>query len=299
MADADGATESKNFYLDTPARNEAFFLKGSGALDWGMQNRLARIFNPASGRTVMLAIDHGYFQGPTTGLERVDVNIVPLIPYCNALMLTRGILRSIIPSSFSHGVVLRASGGPSILKELSNEQLAIDVEDAARLNVAAMAVQVYIGGEYETQTIHNLTRLVDAGLRYGIPTLGVTAVGKNMTRDARYISLACRIIAELGAQVVKTYFVSEGFETVTASCPVPVVMAGGKKLPELDALRMASAAVQQGASGVDMGRNIFQSDAPAAMIQAVGKVVHEGMKPEQAYDFFQTLKHEKKEVYAR
>ena len=299
MADVDGSSESKNFYLDTPAKNEAFFLKGSGALDWGMQNRLARIFNPTSGRTVMLAIDHGYFQGPTTGLERVDVNIVPLIPYCNALMLTRGILRSIIPPSFTHGVVLRASGGPSILKELSNEQLAINVEDAARLNVAAMAVQVYIGGEFETQTVHNLTRLVDAGLRYGIPTLGVTAVGKNMTRDARYISLACRIIAELGAHVVKTYFVAEGFETVTASCPVPVVMAGGKKLPELEALRMASAAVQQGAAGVDMGRNIFQSDAPAAMIQAVGKVVHEGMKPEHAYDFFQTLKHDKKEVYAR
>ena len=299
MADVDGATESKNFHLDTPARNEPFFLKGSGALDWGMQNRLARIFNPASSRTVMLAIDHGYFQGPTTGLERVDVNIVPLLPYCNALMLTRGILRSIIPASFNHGVVLRASGGPSILKELSNEQLAIDVEDAARLNVAAMAVQVYIGGEFETQTVHNLTRLVDAGLRYGIPTLGVTAVGKNMTRDARYISLACRIIAELGAHFVKTYFIPEGFETVTASCPVPVVMAGGKKLPELDALRMASAAVQQGAAGVDMGRNIFQSYAPTAMIQAVGKVVHEGMKPEHAYDFYQTLKREKKEVYAR
>jgi putative autoinducer-2 (AI-2) aldolase len=195
--------------------------------------------------------------------------------------------------------VLRASGGPSILKELSNEQLAIDVEDAARLNVAAMAVQVYIGGEYETQTVHNLTRLVDAGLRYGIPTLGVTAVGKDMARDAKYLRLACRICAELGAHFVKTYFVAEGFETVTASCPVPVVMAGGKKLPELEALRMASAAVQQGAAGVDMGRNIFQSDAPAAMIQAVGKVVHEGMKPEHAYDFFQTLKHEKKEVYAR
>jgi len=291
--------ERKDFHLDVPARNEAFFLKGSGALDWGMQNRLARIFNPASSRTVMLAIDHGYFQGPTTGLERVDVNIVPLLPYCNALMLTRGILRSIIPSSFTHGVVLRASGGPSILKELSNEQIAIDVEDAARLNVAAMAVQVYIGGEFETQTVHNLTRLVDAGLRYGIPTLGVTAVGKNMTRDAKYLRLACRICAELGAHFVKTYFVAEGFETVTASCPVPLVMAGGKKLPELDALRMASDAVQQGAAGVDMGRNIFQSDAPTAMIQAVGKVVHERMKPEHAYDLYQTLKHEKKEVYAK
>ncbi len=290
--------DQKDFHLDVPAKNVPFFLKGSGALDWGMQNRLARIFNPESGRTVMLAIDHGYFQGPTTGLERVDVNILPLIPYCNALMLTRGILRSIVPAAFPHGVVLRASGGPSILKELSNEQLAIDMEDAARLNVSAVAVQVYVGAEFETQTIHNMTRLVDAGLRYGIPTLGVTAVGKNMTRDAKYFRLACRICAELGAHFVKTYYVSEGFETVTASCPVPIVMAGGKKLPELDALTMANRAVSEGAAGVDMGRNIFQSDAPTAMIQAVRKVVHEGMKPEHALDFYETLKHEKKEAYA-
>ncbi len=291
--------EQKDFHLDVPVKNVPFFLKGSGALDWGMQNRLARIFSPASGRTVMLAIDHGYFQGPTTGLERVDVTILPLLPYCNALMLTRGILRSIVPAAFTHGVVLRASGGPSILKELSNEQLAIDMEDAARLNVSAVAVQVYVGAEFETQTIHNLTRLVDAGLRYGIPTLGVTAVGKAMTRDAKYFRLACRICAELGAHFVKTYYVPEGFETVTASCPVPIVMAGGKKLPELDALIMAYRAISEGAAGVDMGRNIFQSDAPTAMIQAVGKVVHEGMKPQDALELYETLKHEKKEVYAR
>jgi putative autoinducer-2 (AI-2) aldolase len=294
MADLEGTHESKEFHLDIPARNEAFFLKGSGALDWGMQNRLARIFRPASGRTVMLAIDHGYFQGPTTGLERVDVNILPLIPYANALMLTRGILRTTIPSSYGNGVVLRVSGGPSILKELSNEQIAVDIEDAARLNVAAMAVQVFIGGEFETQSVHNLTRLVDRGLRYGIPTLGVTAVGKTLTRDAKYLRLACRICAELGAQVVKTYYVPGGFETVTASCPVPIVMAGGKRIAELDALKMAYNAVQQGAGGVDMGRNIFQSEAPVAMIQAVAKVVHEMMKPEQAYDFYQTLKNETK-----
>lgn len=296
MADLDGTQETKEFYVDVPQRNEAFFLKGAGALDWGMQNRLARIFNPQSGRTVMLAIDHGYFQGPTTGLERVDVNIVPLVPFADALMLTRGVLRSVIPSVSRNGIVLRASGGPSILKELSNEQIALDMEDAARLNACAVAVQVFVGGEYETQSIHNMTRLVDAGLRYGIATLGVTAVGKNLTRDAKYLRLACRISAELGAQVVKTYFCPEGFETVTASCPVPIVMAGGKKLPELDALKMAFNAVQQGAAGVDMGRNIFQSEAPAAMIQAVGKVVHEGLKPDDAYDFFQTLKHEKKEA---
>ncbi len=294
MADTDRTPqeEQKDFHLDVPAKNIPFFLKGSGALDWGMQNRLARIFSPDSGRTVMLAIDHGYFQGPTTGLERVDVNILPLLPYCNALMLTRGILRSIVPAAFTHGVVLRASGGPSILKELSNELIAVDIEDAVRLNVAALAVQVFIGGEFETQSVHNMTRLVDLGNRYGIPILGVTAVGKNMTRDARYFRLACRICAELGAHFVKTYYVPDGFETVAASCPVPVVMAGGKKLPELEALDMAYKAVSEGAAGVDMGRNIFQSVAPAAMIQAVRKVVHEKAKPKEAFDIYQALKNE-------
>ena len=290
MADRDDMSDAKNFHLDIPAKAEPFFLKGSNALDWGMQNRLARIFHPLSGRTVMLAIDHGYFQGPTTGLERVDVNIVPLLPFADALMLTRGMLRSSIPSSAPRGTVLRASGGPSVLKELSNEQIAVDVEDAIRLNVSALAVQVFIGGEFETQSINNLTRLVDAGNRYGIPVLGVTAVGKNMTRDARYFRLACRICAELGAHFVKTYYVAEGFETVTASCPVPIVMAGGKKLPELEALTMAYNAVQEGAAGVDMGRNIFQSDAPEAMIQAVRKVVHENMKPDEALEIYKELK---------
>jgi putative autoinducer-2 (AI-2) aldolase len=294
MPDIDSVKESKNYYLDIPARNEPFFLKGSGALDWGMQNRLSRVFRAGSGRTVMLAVDHGYFQGPTSGLERVDVNIVPIAPYADALMLTRGMLRSTIPPTFDRGIVMRASGGPSVLKELSNEQLAVDMEDAARMNVAAMAVQLFIGGEYETQSIYNMTRLVDMGYRFGIPVLGVTAVGKNMTRDARYFRLACRMAAELGANFVKTYYIEEDFETVTASCPVPIVMAGGKKLPELEALTMAYKAVSERASGVDMGRNIFQSEAPVAMIQAVNKVVHEFMKPDEAFDLFLTLKNESK-----
>jgi putative autoinducer-2 (AI-2) aldolase len=290
MPEVDSSSEAKEFCTDIPAKSETFFLKGSHALDWGMQNRLARIFCSSSSRTVMLAIDHGYFQGPTTGLERVDINIPPLLPYADALMLTRGVLRTTIPPILSGGVVLRASGGPSILKELSNEQIAVDIEDAIRLNVAAVAVQVFIGGEYETQSVHNMTRLVDIGNRYGIPVLGVTAVGKNMTRDARYFRLACRICAELGAHLVKTYYVSDGFDTVTASCPVPIVMAGGKKLPELEALKMAYNAVQEGAAGVDMGRNIFQSEAPTAMIQAVRKVVHENAKPEEAFEFYSALK---------
>ncbi len=305
MPDEEGTSETKDFHLDIPPRHEPFFLKGSNALDWGIQNRLARVFNPTSGRTVMLAIDHGYFQGPTTGLERVDVDIVPLVPYADALMLTRGILRATIPSSSRNGIVLRASGGPSVLKELSNEQIALDIEDAIRLNASALAVQVFVGGEFETQSLHNMTRLVDMGNRYGIAVLGVTAVGKNLARDAKYLRLACRICAELGAHLVKTYYCSEGFETVTASCPVPIVMAGGRKLPELDALNMAYCAIQEGAAGVDMGRNIFQSEAPAAMIRTVRKVVHEGTKPQHAYDLFQTLKNEKRaqdprrEVFAR
>lgn len=299
MPDVEGSTETKEFCLDIPARNTSFFLKGSNALDWGMQNRLARIFNPESGKTVMLAIDHGYFQGPTSGLERVDLNIVPLVPYADALMLTRGILRTSIPPSSGKGIVLRASGGPSILKELSNEQIAVDIEDALRLNVAALAVQVFIGGEFETQSVHNLTRLVDIGSRFGIPVLGVTAVGKDMKRDAKYFRLACRICAELGAHIVKTYYVPDGFDTITASCPVPIVMAGGKKLPELEALEMAHKAVKEGAAGVDMGRNIFQSDAPAAMIQAVRKVVHENASPAEAFEFFQKLKKEGSKAFAK
>lgn len=290
MADLEGKAETKEFHLNIPARSEPFFVKGANSLGWGMQDRLARIFQPASGRTVMLAIDHGYFQGPTSGLERVDVNIVPLVPYADALMLTRGMLRSTIPAASGKAIVLRASGGPSILRELSNEQVAVDAEDAIRLNASALAVQVYIGAEFETQTVHNLTQLVDLGNRYGIPVLGVTAVGKNMTRDAKYLRLACRICAELGAHFVKTYYVPDGFETVTASCPVPVVMAGGKKIAEADALQLAFDAVSRGAAGVDMGRNIFQSEAPAAMIQAVRKVVHEGVQPGDAYELYQELK---------
>ena len=292
MPDVDEMKEGKKYYTDVPQQTEGFFLKGSNALDWGMKNRLARIFNPKTGRTVMLAVDHGYFQGPTTGLERIDINILPLVPHADTLMLTRGILRSIVPSSVSQSIVLRVSGGTSILKELSNEEIAVDIEDSIRLNVCAMAVQVFIGGEYERQSIINMTKMVDFGTRYGIPTLAVTAVGKDMAKDARYFRLATRICAELGAHYIKTYYVEDGFETVTASCPVPIVMAGGKKLPELDALTMAYRAVQEGASGVDMGRNIFQSESPVAMIQAVKAVVHDNETPAKAFDLYNTLKNE-------
>jgi 3-hydroxy-5-phosphonooxypentane-2,4-dione thiolase len=291
MPEADTGKE-KNFLEDVAVPNQGFFLKGANAYDWGMKNRLARIFRPDTGRTVMLAIDHGYFQGPTSGLERVDLGIVPIAPHADALMLTRGILRSTIPAVHRGGIVMRASGGPSVLKELSDERIAVDLEDALRMNVHALAVQVFIGGERETQSVHNMTRLVDMGYRYGIPVLAVTAVGKDLARDARYLGLATRICAELGAQFVKTYYCADGFEQVTAGCPVPIVMAGGKKLPELDALEMAYRAVQEGALGVDMGRNIFQSHAPAAMLRAVAKVVHEGARPQEAYELFNELAHE-------
>lgn len=288
MADAE-TTAAKDYKVDVPMPNEPFFLRGSNNLDWGMKNRLANIFDATSGRTVMLAFDHGYFLGPTSGLERVDLDIVPLIPYADTLMLTRGILRTTIPPTYTRGIVLRASGGPSILRELSDEQLAISIEEAVRLNVAAMAVQVFIGSENETQSIHNMTRLIDMGNAAGIATLAVTAVGKDMARDAQYFRLATRMCAELGATYIKTYYVDEDFDTVTAGCPVPIVIAGGKKIPEADALDLAYRAVNEGAAGVDMGRNIFQADHPIAMIQAVRKVVHEDMKPSEAFELYQTL----------
>jgi putative autoinducer-2 (AI-2) aldolase len=291
MADNDDVTSGARFRADVPAPSHVFPLKGCGSLDWGMQSRLARIFRPATGRTVMLAIDHGYFQGPTTGLERVDLSIVPLLPYADALMTTRGMVRSTVPPASGAPIVLRASGGPSILKELSDEQVAVSMEDAARINACAVAVQVFVGGEHETQSVHNMTRLVDAGQRYGIPVLAVTAVGKELTRDARFLRLATRICAELGAHFVKTYYCAEDFDTVAASCPVPLVMAGGKKLPELDALTMAYRAIEEGAAGVDMGRNIFQSDQPEAMLRAVAAVVHESMKPGEAHATFVAPKH--------
>lgn len=290
MADKDDLREGKDFGIGIPQENKPFFLKGSGALDWGMQNRLARIFNPVSGRTVMLAFDHGYFQGPTTGLERIDLSIVPLIPHADVLMCTRGALRTVIPPSATNALVLRCSGGQSILTELSRETIAVDIEDAIRLNAAAITTQIYIGAEYEHQSIKNLIQLIDSGNRVGIPTMAVTGVGADMRRDARYFGLATRIAAELGAHYVKSYFVEEGFERVCAGCPVPIVIAGGKKLPELDALTMAYQAIDQGAAGVDMGRNIFQSDDPVAMIQAVGAVVHGKETPQKGIQLYEQLK---------
>ncbi|MGM1030318.1 MAG: 3-hydroxy-5-phosphonooxypentane-2,4-dione thiolase [Actinomycetota bacterium] len=286
MADLEGNKSAKSFAPDIPHRTFTHAIKGASNLDWGMQNRLSRILNPDTGRTVMLAFDHGYFQGPTSGLERLDLGVADLSGRADALMGTRGAFRSSIAPGSSAGIVLRASGGPSVLKDLSDEHTAVSIEDAVRINASAMAVQVFIGGEHESRSVKNLTSLVDAGYDAGIPVLGVTAVGKELSRDARYLGLATRIIAELGAQLVKTYYCDDGFEDVVAGCPVPVIMAGGKKLPELEALRMASNAVRAGAAGVDMGRNIFQSEAPQAMITAVRAVVHDDLDPDEAFELY-------------
>lgn len=286
MADLDDIRDGKDFGLNTPQKNTLYTLKGCGSLDWGMQSRLARIFNPQDNKTVMLAFDHGYFQGPTTGLERIDINIAPLFEHTDVLMCTRGILRAQVPVTTNKPVVLRASGANSILTELSNEAVAVAMDDAVRLNVAAVAAQVYIGTEHEHQSIKNIIKMVDAGMRVGMPVMAVTGVGKDMARDQRYFSLASRIAAEMGANIIKTYFVEEGFERITAGCPVPIVIAGGKKLPENEALDMCFRAIDQGASGVDMGRNIFQSEDPIAMMKAVRAVVHGDESAAQAYQLF-------------
>ena len=259
-------------------------------MDWGMKNRFARIVKPEDGRAVMLAVDHGYFLGPTSGLEEPRKTIEPLLPYADSLMLTRGVLRTSVDPNSSVPIVLRVSGGTSVIKEdLSNEDITVSIEDVLRLNVSAMALSIFVGSEHERETLVSLTKLVDKGERYGIPVLAVTAVGKDMARDARYLGLACRIAAELGAHIVKTYYCEE-FEKVVESCPVPVIVAGGKKIPELDALRLAANAVQGGAVGVDMGRNIFQSDSPVGMIRAVRTIVHEKASVEQAARIYESTK---------
>ena len=291
MPDSDEIKEASQYNTKIAQKTEGFFLKGSNSLEWGMKDRLARIFNPVSGRTVMLAFDHGYIMGPTSGLERMDLTIVPLIEYADCIMCTRGALRTLVPPTAGKPVSLRYSAGSTVLTEL-NDECVMDIEEAVRLNASLLAVMVAVGDKFEAITIRNLTRAVDMGTRYGIPTLGVTAVGKDMARDARYLSMASRVCAENGAHVVKTYFCKD-FEQVASTCPVPIVLAGGKKLPELDALTMAYQATDQGASGVDMGRNIFQAGDPIAMIQAVRAVVHNREKPEKAYELYNTLKNEK------
>ena len=259
-------------------------------MDWGMKNRLARIIRPDTGKALMLAVDHGYFLGPTSGLEEAGKTIAPLLPYTDSLMVTRGILRTSVDPQNNIPIVLRVSGGNTVLNEdMSHEDLTVSIQDAIRLNICAMALSIYVGSEYEHKTIVNLAKLVDLGEEYGIPVLAVTAVGKQMVRDERYLSLACRIAAELGAHIVKTYY-CEGFDQLVRKCPIPVVIAGGKKIEELAALELAYKAINDGAVGVDMGRNIFQAENPLAMIQAVRSIVHEGNSVKKAFEFYKSLK---------
>ncbi len=259
-------------------------------MDWGLKNRLSRIIKPDTGRTVMLAVDHGYFLGPTTGLEQPGKTVAPLLPYADTLMLTRGVLRNCIDPKSDVPIVLRVSGGTSVLKDdLSNEGITVSLEEAIRLNVSGIALSVFVGSPHEQQTLQSLADLVDGSVESGIPVLAVTAVGKDMVRDARYIALCCRIAAEMGAHIVKTYY-CEGFEKVVNTCPVPIVIAGGKKIPERDALALASNAIQRGAVGVDMGRNIFQSDCPVGMIKAVRAIVHEDVSADEGYKIYESEK---------
>ncbi len=255
-------------------------------MDWGLKNRFSRIIRPEDGRCVMLAVDHGYFLGPTEKLENPKETIKPLLSHADSIMLTRGILRTSVSPDSNVPIVLRVSGGSSIIGEdLSNETIVTSIEEAIKLNASCLALSIFVGSKYESQTLTNLARLVDQGERYGIPVLAVTAVGKEMARDARYLSLACRIAAELGAHIVKTYYCKD-FTKVVESCPIPIIIAGGKKISEKDALQLTFDAISDGASGVDMGRNIWQSDYPVAMIKAVKSIVHENYNFQEAYDLF-------------
>lgn len=272
------------------------FLKKRGTIDmdWGMKNRMSRIINPETGKAVMLALDHGYFLGPTHRLENPRKTIEPLLPYADTIMLTRGVLRSSVDPQAATNVVLRVSGGTSIIgPDLTDEGLTTSFEEAIRLNVAGVGISVFVGSDHERQTLLNLAELVNQGEKYGIPVLGITAVGKELEkRDARYLSLCCRICAELGTHIVKTYY-CEDFEKVTSTCPAPIVIAGGPKLEtEMDVLEMTYSAIQQGAIGVDMGRNIWQNDHPVAIIRAIRSIVHEGNNAKQAHDLFLTVKDE-------
>ena len=287
MADVDGLKVEKNYHLDAPfAAGGDFHVKGAANLEWGMKKRLATIFNPLSGNTVMFAFDHGYFMGSVSGLERLDLLIPRLIDHVDVLMATRGALRTCVKPNFRKGIALRVSAGSSMLNDdLSHEIVSVDIEDALRMDADCMAEQTFIGAEGQLASIDNLSKVINAGNRYGIPTLGVVAVGKNMERTDQYFKLATRIIAEIGAAIIKTYYCDK-FEEVVAACPVPIVVAGGKKLPEQEALEMAYRSMQGGARGLDMGRNIFQSRHPEAMAGAVGKIVHEQFTDREAWEYY-------------
>lgn len=288
MADKDGLKVAKDYQISAPFANQgSFHVKGANNLDWGMKKHLSNIFNPKSGNTVMFAFDHGYFMGSTAGLERLDLVIPKLLPNIDVLMGTRGALRSCVAPDCGKGIALRVTSGSSMLNDdLSHEVIAVDIEDTIRMNADCMAIQTFIGADGQLSSIENLSRAINAGMRYSIPTMGVVAVGKDMERTDRFFKLATRIVAEMGASIIKSYY-CDHFEEVVAACPVPIVVAGGKKLPEREALELAYKSIAGGARGLDMGRNIFQSNNPVEMSAAIAKIVHEGFTDKEAWDFFE------------
>jgi len=261
-------------------------------MDWGMRNRMSRMFRPSSGNSVMLAVDHGYFMGPTRRLENIRATVAPLLPHADAVGLTRGVLRTCVPPESTTPILLRVSGGATVLQsDLSDEAITTSMRDAARLNASAVALSVFVGSPHEHQSLVNLSRLVDEGEELGVPVMSITAVGKELEkRDARYLALACRVSAEIGAHLVKTYY-CDNFAKVVEGCPVPVVVAGGPKLDsDRAALELAHGAISDGARGIDMGRNIWQSDHPVAMLKALRAIIHEKASVGEAFDILQTEK---------
>src|SRR5512140_2410948 len=259
-------------------------------MDWGMQNRLSKTIKP-DGHCFYLAMDHGYFQGPTSCLEKPWEAAKPLMPYVDAVFMTRGTLRTVVDPAIDPAVILRVSGGNSMVgSDLSNEEVTVSVEEIIRMNASAVGISVYIGTAYEHQTLMALAKLVNDCTPYNIPVMAVTAVGRELSTklEARYLALACRICAEMGAAVVKTYYCEE-FEKVTGGCPAPVVIAGGPKTDsELEVLEFVYNGMQRGAIGVNLGRNIWQNKHPVLMAKALRAVIHEKAEPQEAYDIYRS-----------
>jgi len=293
MADAERLLEARDITEMPPegAGAPTGWLKGSDNLDWGMKNRLSRLIKP-DGHCQFLPIDHGYFQGPTRCLERPQDTVRELLPYADGLFVTRGVLRASIDPRIKTPVILRVSGGTSVVgKDLANEVITTSVEEMIRLNVAAVGISIFVGSDYEKETLQNLALLVDECEDYGIPVMAVTAVGKELDkRTSRFLALSCRIAAELGARIVKTYY-CEDFDKVTNGCPVPVVIAGGPKCEtELEVFEFVYDGMQKGAIGVNLGRNVWQNPHPAAVMRALNGVIHDNLKPKEAFELFQELK---------
>ena len=294
MADAEGILEARSTSEMTEEKRTETgkYIKGAGHIGWGMRNRLSQLVG-ADGHCQFLPIDHGYFQGPTRCLERPGDTIREIIDYADGLFVTRGVLRSCISPDMDTPIILRVSGGTSVIgHDLSDEVITTSVEEMIRLNVAAVGLSIFVGSDYEKQTLDSLAMLANECEDYGIPVMAVTAVGKELEkRTARYLALACRIAAELGAKIVKTYYCAEDFEKVTNGCPVPVVMAGGPKCDtELEVFEFVYDGIQKGAIGINLGRNVWQHPHPVAMMRALNGVVHNDLTPEQAFDLFQGLK---------